>query len=469
MFSLSRFSTILMPAPVTRTAVTSTGGSPPSRYELLTVAGAIVMVVFLAHFYLFGQFGVYEDDYFWVVPWLHVSSHKVAAFALDTLIHPFQGRPLYFPAQALLAHFAFRIGGLGLLHLVSFGLLALLGVLVYRVIRQVTTAPTAFLAGVLVVLYPADTSRQIVMHQCVTLLPMCICMCAILLCVRGMVVLSYAVATLTLLIYESTYFPFLLAPLFTLRKGPLNLKSLLKHVALFFAVVVGIFLIRMLLGEPRAQEVSGGASAILPKALRALWIEPLTSGSLLFQRPIDAYLHGELGHWFIIAGSAAGSVFALRRLGKDDGESLGRPHVGLWLIAGGCLAWSMSYLLDFRPDYYPPVVSVGRLSAVHEVGAFGCILTVAGIVSFLEGIWKPAGLAARIVAMAIVPGLAGFGYEIQLSEYVRNWQQQDEFWRELFPLIQDVAPGDVVLCTFDQDLGGIPATRGFTQIWANLL
>jgi len=240
-------------------------------------------------------------------------------------------------------------------------------------------------------------------------------------------------------------------------------KSLLRHVVLFFAVAGGIFLVRVLLGESRAQEVSGGLSAILPKVLRALWIGPLTSGWLLFQRPIDAYLHAQLGHWVVMAASAAVSVFALLRLGKYDGERLGRPRVWLWLMAGGCLAWSMSYLLHFRPDYYPPVVSVGRLSSEHEVGAFGCVLTVAGVLSLLDEAWNPACLAARIAALAILGGLAGFGYEIQLSEYVRNWQQQDEFWRELAPLIQDAAPGDVVLCAFDQELGGIPATRGFTQ------
>jgi hypothetical protein len=433
------------------------------RHELVTAAGAIVTVVFLAHFYLIGQFGLYEDDYLWVLPWLHVSSHKAAAFALDALIHPFQGRPIYFPAQALLAHFTFRIGGLGLLHLVSFGLLALLGVLVYCVIRQVTTAPIAFLAGVLFVLYPADTSRQIVMHQCATLLPMCICMCAILLYVRGKLVTSYAVAALTLLIYESTYFPFLLAPLFTLRQGPINLKRVLKHVVLFIALAAAIFLVRMFLGESRAQEVSGGLPVIVPKMLRALWIGPLTSGFLLFQRPIDTYLHGQLGHWFIIVGSAAVCTLGLSRLGKCEPKQRGFLPIWPWLIAGGCAAWSMSYLLDFRPDYYPPIVSVGRLSAVHEVGAFGCALAFAGALSFVDQAWKPAGLAARIAATAIVAGLAGFGYEIQLSEYVRNWQQQEEFWRELVPLIQDAAPGDVVMCAFDQQLGGIPVTSGFTQ------
>jgi hypothetical protein len=436
-----------------------------SRYELTTAAAAIVIIAFLAHFYLFDQFGLYEDDYLMVFPWLHVSWHKVAGYALDSLVHPMQGRPIYFPLQALLAYFAFRIGGLGLTHLVSFGLLALLGSFVYRVLRQVTSPRIAFLASLIFVLYPADTSRQIIMHQCATLLPMCICMYAILLYARGRQLTSYVVAALTLLIYESTYFPFLLAPLFTLRKRPLALSSALRHVGLFFAVAGGMFLIRIFLGESRTQEVSGSFFTGFPKLLMALCIGPLSSGFLLLQRPIDAYMHGQPGHWFIMIVSAAVTAFCFGRLSKYDLKDNVSFSVWPWLIASGCLAWTMSYLLDFRPDYFPPVVSIGRLSAVHEVGAFGCAVAFAGVFSSLDQAWKqPLRRAAHFATVAIAAGLCGFGYEIQLSEYVASWHQQREFWRELVPLIQDITPGEVVVCAFDKELEDISAPRGLSQL-----
>ncbi|HEY0790893.1 MAG TPA: hypothetical protein VGD78_07495 [Chthoniobacterales bacterium] len=437
----------------------------PSRWRqacpepsFLWAAAVIAVVTFLAHFYLFDQFGLYEDDYCMVLPWLHRSWHEVCSYAFQAFIHPAQGRPIYGPAQAMLASLAYRAGGLGLAHLVSYGLLTLLGLLFNRVLCQVTSPRVALLASLVFVLYPADTSRQIIMHQCATLLPMCVCMAAILLYAHGKRAVSYAVAATTLLVYESTYFPFLLAPLFASRQRPLTLRTMAQHAALFFVVSGGVFGIRLFFGESRVQEVSGGLTAILPRVAQALWMGPLASGTLLVQRPLDAFLHGQGGHWLVMLACGGMTGIGLFRLARTGPAGSTAP--ALLLFGGGVAAWVMSYLLDFRPDYFPPVVSIGRLSAVHEVGAFGCCVALAGVLSAL---CIPGSRAlAEGASVLLVAGLAGFGYEVQVAEYASHWQQQHRFWNELWPLIQDVRPGETVICAFDETLGGIPATQGFT-------
>ena len=54
-------------------------------------------------------------------------------------------------------------------------------------------------------------------------------------------------------------------------------------------------------------------------------------------------------------------------------------------MVAGLLAWSISYLLAFRPDYFPPVVSIGRLTAVHTVGAVGGAIFVAAVFQLILG------------------------------------------------------------------------------------
>jgi hypothetical protein len=72
-----------------------------ARQNLLTwlVLGA---TVFCAHFVLVSQFGLYEDDYYYVLPWLNASSQELWKFCSDCFIHPSHSRPFLGPAQALL-------------------------------------------------------------------------------------------------------------------------------------------------------------------------------------------------------------------------------------------------------------------------------------------------------------------------------------------------------------------------------
>jgi hypothetical protein len=138
-----------------------------------------------------------------------------------------------------------------------------------------------------------------------------------------------------------------------------------------------------------------------------------------------------------------------------------RTRILIALVAG-LLAWSISYLLAFRPDYFPPVVSIGRLSAVHAVGAVGSAIFVAAVFQLIlgrveKGILRTALLS--IVAL-LFGGMSAFAAHVQRTEYVADWSKQQQFWRNLTADIRDVEDGDVIIVELSGDPDAMPITQG---------
>jgi hypothetical protein len=140
--------------------------------------------------------------------------------------------------------------------------------------------------------------------------------------------------------------------------------------------------------------------------------------------------------------------------------------------AGGLGARVVSYPLDFRSDYFPPVASIGRLSGMHHIAGFGAGVFAAAAYGILERqahVWVKRFLAFS--ASMMVAGLVGFGFHVQASEYASHWSQQRDFWLRLVDEIRDIRAKDVVLFEIGDLAHGItPKTQGFTQhdlIYAN--
>ncbi|MGA8479114.1 MAG: hypothetical protein WB696_14255, partial [Chthoniobacterales bacterium] len=73
---------------------------------------AIGVILFLSHFLLVTEFGLYEDDYFYILPRIAENFDQFSTFFLNALIHPPQGRPLCTCLQGALAYFGYHAGGL---------------------------------------------------------------------------------------------------------------------------------------------------------------------------------------------------------------------------------------------------------------------------------------------------------------------------------------------------------------------
>jgi hypothetical protein len=260
---------------------------------------------------------------------------------------------------------------------------------------------------------------------------------------------AYTLAATLLLTYESAYLPFLIAPVFLETEIKVFLRRFVFHAIVWAGIAGGIFLVRALLGESRATEAVSGISDVLPKMIQACLMGSSRGFLALLARPVDALLHST-SEGYLLAAIIGGLIYlALQR----SRQIVGRPSnegLPIWVFAcSGLLVWSIAYILAFRPDYFPPVVSIGRLSAVHNVGGLGAAIVVACGYAFCAQRWKTMARTACDVTVALwMSGLVAFGYHIQDAEYAGNWKQVRSFWLQLLPLIQDARPGDVILFQF---------------------
>jgi hypothetical protein len=444
---------------------------------------AIGVILFLSHFLLVTGFGLYEDDYFYILPRIAENFDQFRVFFLNALTHPPQGRPLFTCLQGALAYFGYHAGGLAFCHLISFVFLWLSAGLLYQLLLRRLSKRAAFLGALLLVLFPLDTSRQILMHQMATISTITVLLCAFHLYASHRFILSYLVAATLLLTYESIYLPFIVAPFFLEEEPRKWVKSFVIHAAIF-AVIIGIvFGTRALYGESRAVETSSHLSEEIPKILWSCVANPALGVWAIVTRPIDALMHSR-AEGVIVAVLAGLTAFFVLRAFRNNGRSsdsvsggvgvLGAssvlprnstPRRTAWLILwAGVIAWIIAYILDFRPDYYPPGVTIGRLSAMHGIAGFGAALVLAAIVSLLID-RLPQRLRAAFDACGalFIAGLVAFGFHIQEAEYVTSWQQQRDFWLQLAPLIQDARPNDNILLQIEfRRHGFIPYTQGFS-------
>jgi hypothetical protein len=434
------------------------------KFSLIPWA-AIGVILFLSHFLLVAEFGLYEDDYFYVLPRIAGNFHEFTTYFFSALTHPIQGRPLLAPLQGALAFFGYHAGGLPFCHLISFVFLWLSAGLLYQLLSQKLSKRAAFLGALLLVLFPLDTSRQILMHQMATVIPTTILLCAFHLHASRRFILSYLVAATLLLAYESIFLPFIVAPFFLEDQPRKLIKRLIVHAIIFSAIIGIVFGARALIGEQRAVETTSHLSEEIPKILWSSVANPALGVWAIATRPIDALMHSR-SEGYIIAVLAGLTTFVVLRgfRGNDTADPRAQRMIGWRILCAGVIAWIMAYALDFRPDYYPPGITIGRLSAIHGIAGFGVALVFAAIVwLWADSLPHLYSTVFEIGSCLFIGGLAAFGFHIQGSEYVASWQQQRDFWLGLVPLIQDARSGDKIVLQIEYRRHGlIPYTQGFT-------
>jgi hypothetical protein len=427
----------------------------------------VCLVVFIAHFLFLPDFGLYEDDLIYVLPTLPWRFSDWIHYLITTVPNSPQGRPIYYALQPTLTFLLFKLGGLELCHLFSGVVIAFNGVLAFFLFRRLLIPQAALVGAMVCVLFPIDTSRQILMHQGALLLPMTVLLGSLHLYARDRRVTATILASLLLLTYESFYLPFLVAPLLSKERGVKLIKRCLIHGVVFFAVAGGVLLTRSFFGEERARGVlqSGGNTAT--KMIQACLEGPAIGAKLLLTRPIDAWRHASPFETLLALFIFFSTLFTLWKLSGEGQQSGPKIETGPLRDLGpvclaGVIAWSISYLLSFRPDYFPPIMSIGRLSAVHSCGALGAAITVGCCFQALTELpWRLFTMATLLVTSFMIAGMAAFGIQIQRSEYVNYWDQQKRFLIDLVNEVRDVRDGDVIVLEFSADPKVIPATKGF--------
>jgi hypothetical protein len=449
-----------------------------SKFEKFTATPSIIaailslpFLVFLHGYVLMSRFGIYEDDYFYILPTMSFTS--LAEFlgylwSMPTVV-PLQGRPLGFFLNEIVSFIFDRSGHIETSYLAGWLIVSLNAVLIFLILRNCMGAAAGFMSAVFYIVFPADTSRMILMHRVFANLTLTFVLVSLALYQRqrtGSVILSYIIAGASVLVYESFYLLFGLAPV--LVRGPIQWRRLIIHLLTIGLILAPVLLVRMISGESRSLQLVGGFQENLPKIVEAMCFGATTALVAYPLRAIDSLLHSNACQWLAILIAFAAIAIVLLTL-KSGFAPPERPEENLnttrWFIlfSAGLFATMVAYVLAFRAPYFPPITVIGRLSGVHCAAAFGGAMIVGLLFERLLSVSRMS--APAILVSAFFPALIfGFGLEIQNEEYANGWDREKEFWNGVATEAGDIEEGGVILV----DLRGYHAPIGLNSLWASL-
>jgi hypothetical protein len=429
----------------------------------------IAFVAFVANYVECRHFGLYEDDYIWVMTldpmtWKFGDLLATLSGIWTQWVHSYQGRPLGFSFGAVLAYAGGKMPSLTWSYFAGWCIWSLNGFLIYRVARRRLSPLASLIVGLCFVTFCPDVSKVILMHRLIHFSTTLVLM-ALLLYQRERKLLSYLFVVCALLTYESTVFAFLLAPLLEDQgRRPLwLLKRVLRHVIICSFIAGTVLVVRSLCGDvSRAGLVTSVGLSLLPKVVVAcllgLWTTLRVS---LWDAPLIG-LSGFDWSRFLTAALVVPLFFMAARWSRANAPpqpAFVSADSMLWDCIACLAAVAFSYCLSFRPEYFPPTYFMGRLSGVHIPAAIPWSFAVGICVEWAAR--RPGNLHRAAVPAALglyVFLVVQYGLFVQEKQYVNGWEQQRLFWLEMVRVTGSLHDGDRIIV----DVDGAPQAYGFT-------
>ena len=375
-----------------------------------------------------------------------------------------QGRPLGFFVPDLLSFVGDKLGGLPGIYLVGFGCIVLNSYLCYRLLRF-RMPPSVSLAGAAAFgLFPADTTKILLTHDFQLQPSLTFLLLASLAYASGRRPLAYVLSLGSLLSYENAFMPFFGIPLFLLDWNRRLLRTMLLHVLTVLAVMGGVVVVRLLLGEERAAASVAGVGDIVLKLLGSLVIGPVRALALFVYGPLRAVPSWDLETIVFVVAIGLGAGLVLYRWARHERARSDWSELVHLTIAGGVLL-CLGYALAFT--HYPPNAVTGRGTSVH-LGA-----TLGAAVLFACGVWALQRLAARagrpalaaVVVGAYIGLASGYAMTIQ-RDFAATWSTQRAFWHDVLACCSDLEDGTVLIYEWDGSGNG---DFIFANSWADAL
>jgi len=432
-------------------------GAGLARYESLLALAATAALSWLAQFHHFRDFGLYEDDYWFISE----AMGRAPSYLADRFVKAFttlpQGRPFGFFLPDLFSFIGDKIGGLPGIYLVGFAIVTLNTFLCFRLLRTRVPLAPACVGAAVFCLFPADTTKILLTHDFQLQPSLTFALLAALAYAANRRPLAYVIGTGALLSYENGFLALFALPLFTSRCwNRCTLRQLIKHVAILAAIVVGVVIVRFLVGESRATSSVGGVGAILPPLLGSLVLGPARSLEGMFYGPLRAIPTWDFET--LIAALIALVAFGvlLWRVPRQPA----RGNDALEVAGAGAAMLVIAYMLAFT--HFPPNALVGRGTSVHLGATLGMAVLATGVA------WLMLSFRPRIAGVVLAGYLAlAVGYYVTIErDFVRSWQLQRSFWQQVVACCSDLQDGTVLLYTLTS---AEEPTFIFTNSWSDPL
>lgn len=116
------------------------------------------VTAWLAHFFYFRDFGLYEDDYVFISDATNINATYLLEKLQYFILWP-QGRPFGFYLPSLFSFLGDKLGGLSAIYLLGFLIVTLNAYLFYRIIKRIYPTLIAVIGGLAFCLFPADSTN----------------------------------------------------------------------------------------------------------------------------------------------------------------------------------------------------------------------------------------------------------------------------------------------------------------------
>jgi len=409
----------------------------------------LTSAVFLVHFLRFHEFGVYEDDFWSVAAEMGQPLKDLWFLTIFHFQHWYTGRPLNHLLPILLGRVGYRLGGLQAIYAIGAAWLSINSFLTYAIARRLFPAIPSLVVGLAYVLFPADTTKVLLIHVAHVQGAMTFMLLGLLLWFREgwWRRIGYLVAGISLLSYESAFLPFLCAPLLlpaTKEKRPLRVW--LEHIAACTLIIGVDAVIRVHTGDKRAVDTAGNMGEALYRSITSLFIGPAASGASLFRSTFIGYENLDFPVLFLALGLLALITYVAVNLKIcTDSSSTSNPgQTRHALLVGGAalITWSASYALTLTN--YPPTQQMGRITSTHVAAGWPFALLAGSIAYFILGLRARERRLASVGAGFAFVGLFSYHQYIQ-AEYVRSWGLEKQFWSQIVELAPDMDGSSVIV------------------------
>ncbi len=437
-----------------------------------------MFVVYFAHFKKCAKFGLYEDDY-----------HHVAYTFFENFSHYF----------SYIQHAVWNKRGIGylicstasylsgawfesLVPLYALGvfIVALNGFLVYSIAGRYLSFSFAFLCGALFILSPADTTKEYLTHIYFLQTSLLFSLSSVCLFRHGKRTVSYFLAALSLLTYESAFIVFFFAELLAVQ-GTVSIKRNVRHLLCCSLVIACAFAYKITVANDVyvARVVAGAESDLMLTVKQfagGVVLGPFYSGQAI----VRGVLLGIKAKAFWAVALAlclgAGAFFSLRlkpRQGSGPAStaSADPPPIRISVFRYSRTLHSSSYFffvaLLFLPcayllsiTHYPPATLVGRLTSEHLAATVAWALVLGAGGSML---WNH-GMRKTVCVLCFIVLLGSYQYAVIMQKsYVDVAKAESAVLGEIERLCPDMrdADGIIVEPTFEFTRPHVKAMRVF--------
>ena len=416
------------------------------------------ILVWLAQFHHFLDFGLYEDDYWFISEAMGKDFSYVANRFHTAFTTLPQGRPFGFFLPDLLSFIGDKLDGLPAIYLLGFAVVSLNTFLCYRLLRSRAPVAPAAVGAAIFCLFPSDTTKILLTHDFQLQPSLTFALLAALVYMSGWRPLAYLISAGALLSYENGFLALFGLPLFARRWDRRTPREFIQHALILIGVVAVVVTTRFLVGERRATGSAGSLTEILPPLLGSLVLGPVRSLAGMFYGPFKAIPTWDVETGVAVVIGLVGFGVLLWRTRTSARAERSRDAVELTLA--GVTMLVLAYGLAFT--HFPPNALVGRGTSVHLGATLGMAVIAAGVT------WLALSLRPRLaVAIGAAYLALAVGYYVTIErDFMRSWQLQRAFWQQVAACCSDLRDSTVLI--YELNPADEP-TFIFTNSWADPL